>query len=541
MLVPHTSDRAAAAKDNLASWFSRLGNRSCHRLDPTRLDLRASRNPPSHSIGRDLVFTLLDSPDVQRPIVNRPCPPIEENLLNAAPPWTTTPLPSRPLILTLSRGSDNLEANMADASNLGYLYTIGGYATLFGVGYAIYHVSTQKGRKRASASQSKSTTKPSQSEPRKEDRKKKQRMESFTSDSQGSSEKAFKAKAPAKTTESSPFLSNVQANDTSDDVDNHEFAKQLSKAKQGTQFATSSDSGKKQKEKSVKQSRANQISAPADEKASAVSATSSGDGADADDDQSPARSPVADSTDSTGVADMLEPTPSGPSVLRLTDTESKDKKKKKKESKAAEPVETKKQRQNRKKAEAARVAREEAEKERRVLEEKQRRAARIAEGRPAKDGSQFTTASANKSSAWNQGAPNGGHAQNSGTNGAHQLLDTFDAPAEAEAPKPSAPSQTESAWMSSLPSEEEQLEMLKNEADEWSTVQTKSSKKSKKEASAGSGDDAPVLTRTAPQPNQPAPVASANNTTKAPQNFGSFSALTVKDEPEEDVEEEWDV
>ena len=432
---------------------------------------------------------------------------------------------------------------MAEATNMSYLYTIGGYATLFGLGYAVYHVSTQKDRKRAPAPQAKAP-KPSQSESRKEDRKKKQRMESFTSE--GSSQKGSKVKASGKATEPSPFLSNVQANDTSDDgVDNREFAKQLSKAKQGTSFATNSDSGKKQKEKSVKQSRASQIGAPANKTVPPPSAPSSGDGADADDDQSPVHSPAtepaAESTDASGVADMLEPTPSGPSVLRLTDTGSKDKNKKKKPTKALEPVETKKQRQNRKKAEAAKAAREEAEKDRRVLEEKQRRAARIAEGRPAKDGSQFTTASV-KNSAWNQGAPNGGQAQSPGANEAQQLLDTFDAPVAAKPPKPSPPSQTESAWISSLPSEEEQLEMLKSEADEWSTVKTKSSKKSgKKDTPAGSGDDAPAHTRAAPQPKQPSPAVTTSNPAKSSQNFGSFSALTVKGGSEEEVEEEWDV
>ncbi|KFH40626.1 hypothetical protein ACRE_086680 [Hapsidospora chrysogenum ATCC 11550] len=426
---------------------------------------------------------------------------------------------------------------MADSTSVFSPSVILQYAAVFGVGYILYYASTGKNKQ---AAQAKHAKKP-QAEPRKEDRKKKQRVESFASE-----EKA-RPKAPAKATEPGPFLTNTDGNDVPDDgVDNREFAKQLSKAKQGTQFNASSDMGKKKKEKSVKQSRANKISAPVEEKAAVPPASSSGDSADVDDDRSPARSPVAEATDAAGVADMLEPAAAAPSVLRLTDTEPKDKKKKK-TAKDPEPVETKKQRQNRKKAEAARAAREESEKERRALEEKQRRAARIAEGRAAKDGSQFTAAAAAKNSAWNQGAPNGGLSQgpqDPGTNGVEPLLDTFEEPAaKAAQPKPSGPMKAESGWAASLPSEEEQLEMLKNESDEWSTVKTKASKRlAKKASSTASGDESPV--QAAPEPKKPAGAAPAANTgskANAPQSFGSFSALTSKDEPAEEVEEEWDV
>lgn len=362
-------------------------------------------------------------------------------------------------------------------------------------------------------------------------------MESFTTESQEANKAA--ASKP-KSAETSTFLSNDPNKDTSnDDAANREFAKQLSKAKEGTKFNTKTDSGK-QKEKSVKQSRANKISPPAQEVKAVASVPSSTTvdtaGAVVDDESSSNDLGETAAADSTGVADMLEPAAAAPSVLRLTDTTEKEKKKK--PAKAPEPTETKKQRQNRKKAEAAKALREEAEKERKVLEEKQRRTARLAEGRAAKDGSKFL-ASANANSAWDKGAPNG---QSNGqsnkaasTNGSIQLLDTMDAPA---ASKP-ANVKSESSWMSSLPSEEEQLEMLKDESDEWSTVKTKASKRSgKKESSNDSGDE-PAQTRPAAQPKQPS--ASAASASKPTSSFGSFSALTSNDDPADDVEEEWDV
>jgi hypothetical protein len=432
---------------------------------------------------------------------------------------------------------------MSDA-NLNYLYTIGGYATLFGVGYALYQVSTRESRRRAAAAQAKQARN-ARPEPKKEDKKKKQRMESFTSESQESTAKATKPRPNAP--ETSTFLSNAPTtkDDAQDDVDNREFAKQLSKAKEGMKFAAKSDSGK-QGEKSVKQSRANKIAPPEEkkieeERQSAPSSTS----ADADEEPSPVQSPEAEPVDASGVSDMLEPAPSGPSVLRLTGTESKTQNKKK--TKVAEPVETKKQRQNRKKAEAAKAAREEAEKERKVLEEKQRRTARIAEGRAAKDGSQYTSVNGTKS-AWTQGAPNGDNSKTEERKDAHELLDTFEAPSAetvqpavtATAPVAKSKSKPESEWISSLPSEEEQLEMLKNE-DEWSTVKTKSSKKAtKKESPNESGDDN-VTTRPAAQPKQTKPVAFESTTSKTTPSFGSFSALTSNNDAADDAEEEWDV
>lgn len=422
----------------------------------------------------------------------------------------------------------------ADSDNMSYVYTATAYAALLGLGVAVYQVSTRRANRRAAANPPRNA-KPQQNEPRREDRKKKQRLETYTSEAQ----EAARVKARAHAPEPAPRPQS-SVDDTSDDgVDNREFAKQLSKAKEGKKFTNKTEGGK-QKEKSVKQSRANQIhTAVVDEKPSDT-------GAEADDDRSPVESPVESPKESpevrpvdvSGVSDMLEPATAGPSILRITDMDKQ--KEKLKTAKAPQKTETKKQRQNRKKAEAAKQAREEAEKERRALEEKQRRTARIAEGRPAKDGSQFKAT--NGDSSWAKGAPNGTGAKPVEHNEKtlHQPLDTTDKPG-AEIKSQQAPAQTKDSWISSLPSEEEQLEMLKNEADEWSTVPAKSSRKSKK--SVESGDETskqPVAQSKKDAPaTAPAPAPKLTSKSAASQSFGAFSALN--DDAAEEVEEEWDV
>ncbi|RCI15148.1 hypothetical protein L249_6792 [Ophiocordyceps polyrhachis-furcata BCC 54312] len=454
---------------------------------------------------------------------------------------------------------------MAADASMNYLYTFGGYATLIGVGYALYRVSTHKANRRAAPSATRGGKAPLHQEPRKEDRKKKQRMENFASETQ----QAAKAKAREKPVDEPNSHTKKAARVTSDDDDdNREFARQLAKAQEGTKLASKTE-GAKQREKSVKQSRANQVSAkavadkaataeaavadkaaaddaavaaeegPDVAKAAAVadeaSAPSSTAGIDADDDQSPPPSPPAGPRDVSGVSDMLEPAPAPPSVLRITDSGNAQKPNKQKVVKAAEKVETKKQRQNRKKAEAAKAAREAAEKERKVLEERQRRTARVAEGRPAKDGSQSTAGNGARS-VWTQGPTNGGGSVSEAP-ALHGPLDTFEKPA----PKQSPPTvKSDSSWISSLPSEEEQMEMLKDEADEWSTVKAKSSKKAVKKASSVSSADEVAPTR----PKQVAAATGAVKPSKpaAPSHFGgSFSALTTGDDEVDEVEEEWDV
>ncbi|KAI1298824.1 hypothetical protein F5Y03DRAFT_258668 [Xylaria venustula] len=346
-------------------------------------------------------------------------------------------------------------------------------------------------------------------------------------------EKAIKPKpkpsssAPERTESTVPTSSyDKEEADIADKKADREFARQLSNTHAGTKFNTKKSEEKRQK--SVKQSKAQEV---VTDKISAPSSTTG----DADDDLSPQVSPVVTAADSQGVSDMLEPVASGPSVLRLTGTDSV-KKPKERKAKAPEPVETKKQRQNRKKAEAAKAARDEDEKERKVKLEQQRRTARIAEGRAAKDGSTFAATQ----NAWESQPTNG--------SAPVQLLDTFEQQSKPEPSK--TPSSTSAApaakatsdpW-SGLPSEEEQLEMLRQE-DSWNEVKTKKKGK-KKDATSETG-----VASSQPTNNNTTSITTANakpaNGAKKPiltSSSSSFAALTPEETADdEEQEEEWDV
>ncbi|KAI0111642.1 hypothetical protein F4814DRAFT_362321 [Daldinia grandis] len=338
-----------------------------------------------------------------------------------------------------------------------------------------------------------------------------------------------KPKAPT-TTSNEPTTPNVNFNRDEDEAAgkkaDREFARQLSTTHAGTKFSTKSDD---KKQKSVKQSKAQEIP---DASAGKASVPSSHAG-DADDDLSSQASPVVGAVNSHDVSDMLEPVASGPSVLRLTDVDSV--KPKERKQKAPEVVETKKQRQNRKKAEAAKAAREEEEKERKVKLEQQRRTARIAEGRPAKDGSSFTASAQN---AWNEKSTN--------NNSTVQPLDTFEQKPKVEPTKPSTVSaagttKKSDPWLSGVPSEEEQMELLRQE-DSWNEVKTKKKGK-KKDASDVSGPSAPATNgRSATSTSTvkaPAPINGTKKPILVSSNF-SFAALTPE-ETDDNEEKEWDV
>ncbi|KAK3336049.1 hypothetical protein B0T19DRAFT_26808 [Cercophora scortea] len=369
------------------------------------------------------------------------------------------------------------------------------------------------------------------------------------------SDKAAKLKARAQKPAPKPTPTPPTANYSSDDgVDNREFARQLASIKQGTNINAPKKTEEK-RQKSVKQSRAREIDEKVNE--TKVSAPSSTAGADADDDESALSSPEVKAADSRDVSDMLEPAPSGPSVLRLTGTDKI--KQKEKKVKAPEKVETKKQRQNRLKTEAAKADREEAEKQRQVALEAQRRLARISEGRAAKDGSAFMAAQAAQS-VWKDKAANG---SSSNDFLPVQPLETFDtgshtdvSPSSAVTPAPSRqttvppkskPATERDNWIASLPSEEEQMELLLGE-EEWSTVTTKKPTKAKKEVATAESTSGAESTakKAAPAASEPAAVATktqkSNGTGKPAKTFtqpSSFAALSTNDD--QDVENEWDV
>lgn len=407
------------------------------------------------------------------------------------------------------------------------LTTIGGWAVIVGVGGLIWYRNfkqQQQKRTERRGSFTRQSVKHNEVE--------------LGSDAKKKTEKATKPKPKPKAPTDTPTqpTPNVDYNreevEAADKKADREFARQLSSAHAGTKFNTKKSDEKKQK--SVKQSKAQEIS---EVQAGKISVPSSHAG-DADDDLSSQASPVVVAADSRDVSDMLEPTAPGPSVLRLTDTDSVKKPKERKQ-KAPEVVETKKQRQNRKKAEAAKAAREEEEKERKVKLEQQRRTARIAEGRAAKDGSTFV---ANTQNAWNGKSTNG-------DNNTVQPLDTFEEKPKAEPVKPAKSAAATKAaepikeksdpWISGVPSEEEQMEMLRQE-DSWSEVKTK--KKGKKKDLSGETSSSAPATNGGSTPTAK-PSAPVNGTNKKPiltSSSSSFAALTPEETDDND-EEEWDV
>ncbi|KAF6837361.1 hypothetical protein CMUS01_05061 [Colletotrichum musicola] len=413
--------------------------------------------------------------------------------------------------------------------------TIGGYLVVLALaGSLTYYYMADKNKAQAAKGVK------SYNEPRKDNNAKKQRKAAFASQKSNVEDKASStAVAPSGT-----WLSNDPKDD--DGVDNKAFAKQMANVKEGKKFDGKATGEQKKKQKSVKQSRA--AEKPVEEKPVEVAEVK---------EPAPAPAPASESepeeeeevespADPTGVNDMLEPAAAGPSVLRLTGTDKE--KPKAKNQKVPEKAETKKQRQNRQKNEAKKAAREEEEKERKAKLEKQRRTAREAAGVPAKDGSQFMAA-VNGKSAWTAGSPNG--ASTNGSSAAVQPLDTFETPAKngtAAAPAAAAPAPASDNWISSLPSEEEQMQRLKEE-DEWNTVPTKASKKAKKTSRAASASPEPTAPAVAAAPAAAAPAAPAQSRPiaqavqkpaasngKAAKPVNSFSALST-----DDKEEEWDV
>ena len=259
-------------------------------------------------------------------------------------------------------------------------------------------------------------------------------------------------------------------------MDNQEFAKQLSDKMTGTSLKKPENTQNKKARKQVK--RAEAFMAGVDGKASKSKADtsskedstpSSTTGADADDDLSPTNSPEIGAISTTApsggdVSDMLEPPPKAPSVLRLTEPANREPQRQPRQQKTSQEPETKKQRQNKRKNEELKAMREQAEQERRVALENQRRIVREAEGRPAKNG--LGTSYASTSNAWSNPSKVDQSNRNPRTAVSQDavLLDTF----EERTP----PAATTGKPLNDLPSEEEQMKMLSEmESDNaWNTV-----------------------------------------------------------------------
>jgi hypothetical protein len=222
------------------------------------------------------------------------------------------------------------------------------------------------------------------------------------------------------------------------------------------------------------------------------------------------------------VSDMLEPTPSGPSSIRLTAPINPQKQRAPKQAKE-EVVESKKARQNRKKVEERRVQREAEEKERKALEERQRRTAREARNEPAKNG--IPVARAPASNSWSSAPTTAGAAVNGASNG--PLLDTFD----AESTGSSAGGLENSTAATSTTEDAQVAQAVKESEDEsgWTTVSV--AKKQPKARAESSGEATPVEQ---PQPKAKAAKANAPLPPK-PSTFANvskptgFAALDVDD------------
>jgi hypothetical protein len=367
--------------------------------------------------------------------------------------------------------------------------TVVGWAALIAVGAFFYFAWPSKTSGRRGRANSKVITR--QPEAPKAPKARRLKKDGDQSSGDQANEKNKKNKPPPE----EKWTAVAQAppsSDRDDEVDNREFARQLTSAKAGTLLPAKAKVGTKQK--SVKQSRAQEKTGIL-ETSSDATGPSSAAGGDADDDQSSLNSPELAATSieapvsNGGISDMLEAPAAGPSVLRVTAPTNPTRPKKAKVQADYEPAETKKQRQNRKKAELKKLAREEEEKERKVLLEKQRRTAREAEGRAAKDGSTFMAAQVPANNVWTAPSATSNSNAEDGKGKGIELLDTF-SPSNSKTKETAAPeihnSESEHAssdWQklaSTLPSEEEQLRLALEDSDNWETVQTKERRKGKK-------------------------------------------------------------
>ncbi|RDW88882.1 hypothetical protein BP6252_00914 [Coleophoma cylindrospora] len=367
------------------------------------------------------------------------------------------------------------------------LNTISGYfVVLTALGGYWYYTTSTNARGTRRSLPLKPAVKPveARKEPKEQTKPRKGKKEGVQSGEDVRSEKAAKKKAaqPAAI-ESKIDTIPVPTKDTDKDGD-AEFARRLSSLKTGT-ILPSKGQIVGPRQKSVKQGRAQEKPVVVETSSDNATAPSSAAGGDADDDQSPISSPEMKATTRADdpVADMLQPASPGASVLRITEANGPVRPKKENRPTAYEAVETKKQRQNRKKAEQKKLALQEQEAERKILMEKQRRTAREAEGRAAKDGSSFMASKAPSSSAWTATPANG---QNKAQAGAVDLLDTYEAPVNKAVPQTTASekrdNQLNGSGLNDLNPEEEREIRRAIQDSQWEEVKKKP-RKTKKPAS----------------------------------------------------------
>jgi hypothetical protein len=247
----------------------------------------------------------------------------------------------------------------------------------------------------------------------------------------------------------------------------------------------------------------------------------------------PVASTSAKAPSGRDVSDMLGEQTAAPSVLSIKASDKPARAPKAKAPKAEAVQETKKQRQNRQKVEAQKIAREEEEKQRQVLMEKQRRTAREARGEPAKNGVQSAKAPSNN--PWTvAGAVQAPPSASTG-----QLLDTFDAASttsSSEAPTngtiPTPDSTSNSGSYNGLPSEEEQLR-LAMEDSAWTTI-PKGGKKQRVKTAGEVADEGNVSAPVQPVKPAQAPQAKKAENRAPTSRYQILSeTFTAKDHPQD--------
>ncbi|PGH07977.1 hypothetical protein GX51_01417 [Blastomyces parvus] len=377
-----------------------------------------------------------------------------------------------------------------------------------------------------------------------------------------------------------------KADGADEGINNEEFAKRLSKVKEGTKLPSADSKAKKNQVRTKKIVSSADVPAKKDvsankdiaakkdtpvEKAATVekdttvekdatvekdvtessTRTSSTTGGDADDDMSSVNSPVVKPTvpAAGSVADMLPPAPETIPTLRLVVTSQQDEQSAKKKQKPEKVTETKKQRQRRIKNENRKKMVEDAEKERRIQLEKQLHTAREHERREAAKSKPPPATNAwqsekNNSNNRPNGLPQSATKPPQPTNGPSHtpLLDTFEPTSKPTTkPPPTSenikPSSYLESWANNLPSEEEQIRIIMSE-NEWTTVcnRKKERKNGSKRtgsvsASETSSSDFHAVKQLRPSVQQPPPPSK----TETPANEASKTTATALFPPKQET------
>jgi len=339
-------------------------------------------------------------------------------------------------------------------------YAVGGWSVFIGSAYYLWTQSQNgKGKRTAAGVPRRQSVLPDQIVPTQNERKKRRRDQNKRSPDEASPAPASapavlvesasnavrsrkKAVKPSKASEGgSVIVIEAQTNGVVENelvpegIDNNDFAQRLAGAQRGTDLKKKDEKtlSKSQAKKQKKKARQNgQLEVPASaSEMSLMSTPMSSSVADEDMSSVPSSNLEIESQDAPGgIADMLEAPTAGPGTLRIKEDQSWHAVIKKKPAKKSPTQQEpdKKALYRQRKNEEEKAQRREVEADRRVRMEAQRRTARIAEGRPAKNGEILAPAPAK--SAWSARAKSTSPTSN-GTddfgamNGA--LLDTLDA------------------------------------------------------------------------------------------------------------------